>query len=65
LGFGIVSAQSQAAAGLLLRQNRAKFPKIPVPHGDSISSNALTAAQLASGKGKTKAETKAESGKRK
>jgi hypothetical protein len=39
--FGFVSAQSQAAAGMLLRQNLAKKPKILAPHGYSISSNAL------------------------
>jgi len=41
LGFGFVSAQSQAAAGMLLRQSLAKTPKILAPHGYSISSNAL------------------------
>jgi hypothetical protein len=40
LGFGFVSAQSQAAAGMLFRQSLAKTPKILAPHGDSISSNA-------------------------
>jgi hypothetical protein len=39
--FGFVSAQSQAAAGMLLRQSLAKKPKILAPHGYSISSNAL------------------------
>jgi hypothetical protein len=38
--FGFVSAQSQATAGMLLRQSLAKKPKIPAPHGYSISSNA-------------------------
>jgi hypothetical protein len=42
--FGFVSAQSQAAAGMLLRQSLAKKPKILAPHGYSISSNALKAA---------------------
>jgi hypothetical protein len=39
--FGFVSAQSQAAAGMLLRQSLAKKPKTLAPHGCSISSNAL------------------------
>jgi hypothetical protein len=40
LGFGVVSAQLQVAADLLLRQSLAKTPKILAPHGYSISSNA-------------------------
>jgi hypothetical protein len=40
LGFGFVLAQSQAAAGMLLRQSLAKTPKILAPHGYGISSNA-------------------------
>jgi hypothetical protein len=39
--FGFVSAQSQAAAGMLLRQSLAKKPKILSPHGYTISSKAL------------------------
>jgi hypothetical protein len=39
--FGFVSAQSQAAAGMLLGQSLAKKPKILAPQGYSISSNAL------------------------
>jgi hypothetical protein len=41
LGLGFVSAQSQAAAGMLLRQSLAQTPKILAPHGYSISSKAL------------------------
>jgi hypothetical protein len=37
LGFGFVSAQSQAAAGMLLRQDLAKTPKILAPSGHTIS----------------------------
>jgi len=43
LDFGFVLAQSQAAAGMLLGQSPAKTPKIPAPHGYSISSNAPAA----------------------
>jgi hypothetical protein len=39
-GYG-VAGESQAAAGMLLRQSLAKKPKILAPHGYSISSNAL------------------------
>jgi hypothetical protein len=39
--FGLVSAQSQAAAGVLLRQSLAKTPKIPAPNGYSIFLPAL------------------------
>jgi hypothetical protein len=39
LDFGFVLAQSQAAAGMLLRQSLAKTRKILAPHGYSISSN--------------------------
>jgi hypothetical protein len=45
LGFGFVLAQSQAAAGMLLRQSLAKTPKILAPHGYNISSNALDAGE--------------------
>ncbi|MGP8199781.1 MAG: hypothetical protein ACLQU4_09805, partial [Limisphaerales bacterium] len=44
MSFGFVLAQSQAAAGMLLRQSLAKKPKILAPHGYSISSNALITA---------------------
>jgi iron complex transport system substrate-binding protein len=40
--FGFVSAQSQAAAGMLLGQSLAKKPEILAPHGYTISSNALS-----------------------
>ena len=36
LGFGFVSAQSQAIFGMLLRQSLAKTPKILAPDGYSI-----------------------------
>jgi hypothetical protein len=39
--FGFVSAQSQAAVGMLLRQSLAKTPKIPAPNGYSIFLTAL------------------------
>jgi hypothetical protein len=41
LGFGFVLAQSQATAGMLLRQSLAKTPKILAPHGYSFFENAL------------------------
>jgi hypothetical protein len=41
LGLGIVLAQLQGFANLLLRQSLAQTPKILAPNGDSISSNAL------------------------
>jgi hypothetical protein len=41
LGFGFVSAQSQAAAGLLFRQSLAKNPKASAPHGHILFENAL------------------------
>jgi hypothetical protein len=43
LVFGVVSAQSQATTGMLLRQSLAKKPKILAPHGYSIPSNAPSA----------------------
>jgi hypothetical protein len=36
LGFGFVSAQSQAHVGMLLRQSLAKTPKILAPDGYNI-----------------------------
>jgi hypothetical protein len=41
LGFGFVFAQSQAAAGMLLRSSLAKTPKSLAARGSSFSSNAL------------------------
>jgi hypothetical protein len=41
LGFGFVSAQSQAAAGMLPHSASPKHQKILAPHGYSIFSNAL------------------------
>jgi hypothetical protein len=41
LAFGFVSAQSQAAAGMLLPQSLAKKPKTLAPHRYIISVNAL------------------------
>jgi hypothetical protein len=35
-GFGFVLAQSQAAAGMLIRQSLAKTPTILAPHGHII-----------------------------
>jgi len=40
-GLGLDSAQSQAAAGMLLRQSLGNTSKTPAPNGYSISSNAL------------------------
>jgi hypothetical protein len=36
-GFGFVSAQLQAAAGMLLRQSLAKTQKILAPNGNTVS----------------------------
>jgi hypothetical protein len=41
LGFGFVFAQSQAAAGMLLRSSLAKTQNSSLPHGYSFFSNAL------------------------
>jgi hypothetical protein len=41
LGFGFVFAQSQAAAGMLLRSASPKRQNSSLPNGYSISSNAL------------------------